>query len=414
MIALVSGGNPLEPHGGHHTLVRAHARAARRAGFDVHVFWLGSRDQVRETEIGCLHEVASGLLASGWPAPRISWIPLHARRLRAALLTFALAAREPVILHGFSLWAAVAVQAAAVARGRGRRVPVVASLYTAIEHETAAMAAAATEQTARATRLWYRAHHLRARVVSARLERAILRQADRVWVNYATLEEELRHRHPETANLTRVPYASESVFLARGSEGAGRRSGPPRIVCVSRYDPRKGIDVLLQALARVQESGLQFHASLVGHGKLERSLDRLRRELGLDAQVEITGRVPDSRGYLRHADIFALPSLQEGSGSLSMLEAMQEGCAVVASRVDGIPEDVDDGVHALLVPPGDIAQLARALARVLTDPLLRERLAAAARRRLDERFSAGAMVEAVAKGYAELGVHPNRAPDARD
>ena len=114
--------------------------------------------------------------------------------------------------------------------------------------------------------------------------------------------------------------------------------------------------------------------------------------------------MPDPYPYLERADVFVLPSRAEQSGSLSLLEALQAGCAVVASRVDGIPEDVADGVSALLVEPGDPEALAGVLARLLGDTELRRRLGTGARRVFEERFSAGAFAAALGRVYAELGV----------
>ncbi|MBI3105509.1 MAG: glycosyltransferase family 4 protein, partial [Candidatus Rokubacteria bacterium] len=128
--------------------------------------------------------------------------------------------------------------------------------------------------------------------------------------------------------------------------------------------------------------------------------------LGLGAETAIEGFVPDPYPYLQHADVFALPSLEEGSGSLSLLEALQAGVAVVASGVDGIPEDVTDGDSALLVRPGDAGGLAAALERVLADAGLRARLARRARDTFEARFSAGAFAAALGEIYAGLGVRP--------
>jgi glycosyltransferase involved in cell wall biosynthesis len=79
---------------------------------------------------------------------------------------------------------------------------------------------------------------------------------------------------------------------------------------------------------------------------------------------------------------------------------------VVASAVDGVPEDVADGESALLVPPGDVAALGEALAAVLVDPALRRRLGAAARRTFERRFSADIFTAALSDVYADLGVRP--------
>jgi glycosyltransferase involved in cell wall biosynthesis len=138
---------------------------------------------------------------------------------------------------------------------------------------------------------------------------------------------------------------------------------------------------------------LAAHRHLAGH-------------LGLAGVTVFTGWVPDPQPYLRHADVFALPSRQEGSGSLALLEALQAGLAPVASDVDGVPEDVTHGDSALLVPAGDIRALAAALRRVVTDAGLRRHLGRGARQTFADRFSAQAFNEALGRTYARLGFGP--------
>ena len=147
----------------------------------------------------------------------------------------------------------------------------------------------------------------------------------------------------------------------------------------------------------------------MGGGALLADDRRLVRRLGLADVVELPGFVPDSFAYLRRADVFVLPSLEEGSGSLSLLEALQAGVAVVASAVDGIPEDVTDGESALLVKPGDAEALAAALASLLADAGLRGRLARAGHDTFLRRFSAVAFARALCEAYGELGITPGEA-----
>jgi glycosyltransferase involved in cell wall biosynthesis len=127
---------------------------------------------------------------------------------------------------------------------------------------------------------------------------------------------------------------------------------------------------------------------------------------GLSACTSVPGRVPNAFDYLAHADIFVLPSLEEGSGSVSLLEAMQAGKAAVVSRVDGLPEDVIDGQSALLVPPGDDIALMGALERLISDHDLRTRIAHAAHQQYRRRFSAEAFVAELQRVYSDLGFPP--------
>jgi glycosyltransferase involved in cell wall biosynthesis len=120
--------------------------------------------------------------------------------------------------------------------------------------------------------------------------------------------------------------------------------------------------------------------------------------------VVFAGVVPDVRPYLKAADVFVLPSLREESGSLALLEAMQAGCAIIASGVDGILEDVRHGEDGLLVEPGDSIVLAAAIESLLNDPARRLRLGSAARRTFEQRFSASAHRRDLGRMYRSLGV----------
>jgi glycosyltransferase involved in cell wall biosynthesis len=151
---------------------------------------------------------------------------------------------------------------------------------------------------------------------------------------------------------------------------------------------------------------VRFRACLTSGGELLCEHRRLVERLGIADVTAITGWVNDPYDYLQHADIFVLPSLQEASGALSLLEAMQAGLPVVASRIDGIPEDVIDGESALLTPPGDVAALRRALERLTGDPALRARLGGRGREIFDQRFSAESFTRALGSVYSELGFDP--------
>lgn len=164
---------------------------------------------------------------------------------------------------------------------------------------------------------------------------------------------------------------------ARGSLGA-----VTAILCVAALVPRKGHDLLLEALSRLRER--PWH--LVCVGSMERSPETtaaLRRRLAtleLGDRVELVGEVDDARlaGHYLGADLFVLPSHYEGYG-MALTDALAYGLPIVSTRAGAIPETVPDDA-ALLVPPGDIPALTDALARLLDDTDLRRRLALAARR----------------------------------
>ncbi|MGH9852933.1 MAG: glycosyltransferase family 4 protein, partial [Blastocatellia bacterium] len=248
--------------------------------------------------------------------------------------------------------------------------------------------------------------------VVGRYERKGYAEPDLVLVNYESVRKMFFDQFGAGAEVRIVPYSSESAFLREeAQEGSAipkslaalHPADAPLIVSVSRHDPRKGVDILLRALAKLRDAGTPFRACLVGGGHLLDAHRLLAEQLGLGDRVTIEGWVPDPRPYLREADIYVLPSLQEGSGSVSLIEALQAGVAVVASNIDGIPEDVGDGESALLVEPGNSAALCDALKRLAHDPDLRRRLARQSRETFIAKFQPDHFAKALREIYAELG-----------
>lgn len=168
--------------------------------------------------------------------------------------------------------------------------------------------------------------------------------------------------------------------------------------------PRKGLDVLLDALVAGGEGTRRARLLIAGDGGERESLEARACELGLTDRVEFLGRRPDPPRLLAACDLFLLPSRREGLG-VAALEAMAAGRAVIASRVGGLADAVGEGAEApagLLVEPGDVASLARALDELIDDPRRRERLAAAGPARVAARFHPAGMVAAYEALYREV------------
>jgi glycosyltransferase involved in cell wall biosynthesis len=156
---------------------------------------------------------------------------------------------------------------------------------------------------------------------------------------------------------------------------------PPVIGTVTRLEYWKGVDVLVEACGLVRRP---FRLEVFGSGAESGRLERRARDLGIDATFH--GFVVDGlREEIERFDIFALPSRGENL-PISILEAMGAALPVVASRVGGIPEEVDDGRTGILVEPDDVAELAAALTRLIDDVDLRLELGRQAPLRLRERF----------------------------
>ena len=214
-------------------------------------------------------------------------------------------------------------------------------------------------------------------------------------------------------------------FLERGSPGVPRRRGTQRLLFVGRISPEKGLHVLLEAFAQVQEEHPGAVLDVIGPaGMLSPEMLRtltddprvacLKTFAGCDylaelqkcitsetiERVRFLGQVPHEKlvYHFRDADVFISPSLSD-SFPLTVTEAMASGLPVVATRVGGIPEAVVDNETGVLIEPNDVNGLAREINRLLDDSARMETMGKAARRRVVERFSWEKIAESLLERY---------------
>ncbi|WP_432546769.1 glycosyltransferase [Kineococcus sp. SYSU DK004] len=199
----------------------------------------------------------------------------------------------------------------------------------------------------------------------------------------------LAARHPR-ARAVRVYNGLDLDELPWSAPAPGRV-----VAAVGRLVPKKGFDVLLDAVALLRAAGDPVRLDLAGSGPQEAALRERARAAGLDGAVRFLGPQPQHAvvDLLRRSAVFAAPCVVAADGDRDglptvLLEAMAVGTPVVSTPVTGIPEAVLDGVTGTLVPERDPAALAAALRRLLDDPELRLERSRAARRLVEERFDA--------------------------
>jgi glycosyltransferase involved in cell wall biosynthesis len=196
-------------------------------------------------------------------------------------------------------------------------------------------------------------------------------------------------------------FRPDPVARGRMREMLGVSADQVLIVHVGRLAEQKGHRYLLDAYADVRALVPGARMVFVGDGELRAELERVVRERGWGAEVVFAGYQTSVREYLAAADIVVLPSLFEGL-PLVAVEAGAMGRPMVASDVDGTPEVVLHGVTGLLVPPADSARLGRALVELAGDPERRDRMGAAARELVVERFGIANHVARHAALYTRL------------
>jgi colanic acid/amylovoran biosynthesis glycosyltransferase len=193
-----------------------------------------------------------------------------------------------------------------------------------------------------------------------------------------------------------------------------------RVVCVASLSSKKGHVHLIDALALLAEAHPSIALDLVGDGPERDNIVGRARDRGVADRVRLQGArsSEDVRAALARARMFALPSVRLRSGRMegipvALMEAMASGVPVIASRLSGIPELVEDGVTGLLVPPGNPLALAVAMARILEDDVLAAELARSARELVERSFSLAGETQRLGDLFAESITDASaRQPDA--
>jgi glycosyltransferase involved in cell wall biosynthesis len=165
----------------------------------------------------------------------------------------------------------------------------------------------------------------------------------------------------------------------------------PVLVMIARLAEAKGHRFLLQALPNLIKAWPNLRCVFVGDGELREHLQRLAVELAVERSCCFLGVREDIADILAAADVVVLPSLSEGFPFV-LLEALAMGCPVVASRVNGIPELIEDHKTGFLVPARDSHALMVAIREVLSDPIAAVRMGAEGRALVRERFTVDRMV----------------------
>lgn len=178
-----------------------------------------------------------------------------------------------------------------------------------------------------------------------------------------------------------------------------------KMVMVGRLDTVKGHHFAIEALA-VEDQPPDVDLYIIGRGPCELELRKLAKARGVAHRVHFLGFQRNVYDYIAHCDTLLIPSLHEGL-PYTLLEAMALGTPIIASRVGGLAEVLQDGVSGLLIQKGNATALARAIVRLYGDPELRRQLGGHAQRLQQARYSLEAMTERYLGVYRKLLLRGN-------
>lgn len=239
--------------------------------------------------------------------------------------------------------------------------------------------------------------------VARRIVRGVLARADLV----LALSEAWRVTLERISPRARIEVLMNAVPLPALEDLRPAGESQPTLLFLGEIAPHKGVCELAHAFARVTERFPRLNLVYAGTGSAMEEVRRLPAQLQLEDRIECTGwlEAERKRAVLAAATIFVLPSYVEGM-PMALLEAMSWGLPTIATAVGGVPEVVTHQVNGLLIKPGDVDALADAIARLMSDSLLRERLGNAARETVTTRFSLHAAFERLLEIYRRFGIRP--------
>jgi glycosyltransferase involved in cell wall biosynthesis len=225
------------------------------------------------------------------------------------------------------------------------------------------------------------------------LDRRLLRRMDRVVAVSEGQAAKVRQAGVPPDNVLVIRNSIQAERFADNAPGHRDElrslfpAAPAVIVgAVGRLSPEKGFDVLVEAAAIMTAAHPEVGFALFGDGPQQSRLVRRIADLGLQQRFVLAGFRDDLDRFIPHFDLQVLPSYTEGLPNV-VLESLAAGVPVVATRVGGTPEVVDDGVNGYLVPPGDARTLAERISSLVDSADLRRRMGAAGRERVLREFT---------------------------
>jgi glycosyltransferase involved in cell wall biosynthesis len=306
-------------------------------------------------------------------------VPMRARLdLRAAWKIARIVRREGYrLLHAHTVRTAIVGRLAAALAG----VPLVYHVHSPTSRNT--------------TRRWWNR-------VNSVVERLSLTGAKRL----ITVSESLgRHMEQQGFSRTKITVVPNGVPKVEAIPSRPAPTGQWTLGTVALFRPRKGVEVLLEALAILKQQGLPVRLRAVGAFETPQyalAIAARTARLGVADLVEWPGFTRDVTAELLQMDLFVLPSLFGEGLPMVVLEAMAAGVPVVATDVEGIPEAIRNGWDGVVAKAGDPQELARAIAQIVSGQLDWSALRASALKRHAEKFSDRAMAAGVAGVYREV------------
>lgn len=374
---VVSGKSPISKTGGLGAYSYNVGKALNDLGFKVYIIGFSHRDEVLNLDFATLIHFKNPyerLLAPG----AVMSCPILVKKMEEVINREAPA---EVVVYSAGIWGIAGVKLGRKLRNRNIKVKTIVGYFTTYKHEyRGQLLGTLAEDYGRILHILMRSLYAFASYFYSPIERKMLTATDTIAVHYNSTRAILLNEFPslQKDKVVKIPYyidlytrASDVKFAPAGI----RNPSIPTVSIVCRQDPRKGINTFLKAVRILKGREVIFNCLIAGSGIFAKQNKHLAKKLGVSDYVNFLGFVGSVEEVLDNTDIYVLPSVEEGSGAISLLEAMKKGIAIITTRCDGIPEDFINGETGILIPPGDARQLADAIETLVKDRNLRNNLA---------------------------------------
>ena len=228
------------------------------------------------------------------------------------------------------------------------------------------------------------------------------------FVDQVVLVNSAMRDHPRLKNIpVDFKVVNNGIPVSNGAPKAMKNIDPDildfcrsgfTIGAVGRLSKEKGFDILLHAFSKAVVHNTDLKLIIIGEGKQRSILEEMIATLGISEKVMLTGFRPAAKNYFPTMKTLVIPSFTEGLPMVA-LEAMHAGLPIIATRVGGLPEVLEDGRAGMLVEKGSTEMLSRAIVKMANDPSLCKEYAYRGKKRVAENFSSAAMADSYLKIY---------------
>jgi glycosyltransferase involved in cell wall biosynthesis len=393
-VFLISGKSPVNKPGGYAAYSHNLAKVLVELGHPVYIIAQGKKNSIKKTSIGIEHLVNSKLVNS---LPFLNSLELAALPIFSQLFVKEIEKIlkknkiEEFIVWGIGPWSLAGIN---VKRKFKNKIHFISSYFTTFPHEmTGSYKAINISDYGLVLKIkYFFVLNIIARLLNL-FEKQIINTSDIIVYHYNSSKKIFNKEFSlSLKKMRKLSYYVE--IFERQSSKVGTKGNFNKIfkknktfIIICRQDPRKGINLLLHAFKLVREKMNNVKLIVIGSGSLLKANKKIAQKLGIEKDVIFTGFVANFKPLLKKADVFVFPTLEEGAGSLSILEAMKEGKAIITTKCDGIPEDIENNKSGILIPKMDVKTLANKMLELANNPKMIKSLGKGAKKRYAEKFS---------------------------